>query len=258
MSCIVSPNQSIIESKIEILRFKYVSSTSLAYTITPNLAFSLNGSEDWHLVFWNNLQNFYMPKHQVHWKAQRNLPWYILLFTYRKKKKKGIKVISEKFYSFFLQKKVTTYTRIKEAYGKHIYRCQQECWITLQTTLSCFLIKASRLMPCPRALVNVCYSVTKRIAVTAHNQFATKKMKPFCIKQQSWTCKHKKHLHSSSDPFKAMYVYMAVAHFKTNTIKEFQKLSFHAVKLALFCIWNWLSVFNVKTKQGKNYQCYYR
>lgn len=40
------------------------------------------------LVLWNsiNLQNFFMPKHQLRWKVQRNLPWYILLFTYRREK----------------------------------------------------------------------------------------------------------------------------------------------------------------------------
>lgn len=77
-------------------------------------------------------------------------------------------------------------------------------------------------------------------------------MKLFCIKQQSWTCKHKKHLHPHSDPFKAIYVYVTVAHFETNTVKEFQKLSFYGVILTLFCIWNWPSVFSIKTKQGKN------
>lgn len=80
------------------------------------------------------------------------------LYLQKKEKKKKKISHNEVKVSFFFPppwKQVTTYTQIKEAYGKYIHHCQQECRITPQTSLSCFLIKASRLMPCPSAEVNI-------------------------------------------------------------------------------------------------------
>lgn len=169
-----------------------------------------------------------MHKHQVHWKAEKLTLIYSTLYLQKKKTK-------------ISHKKVTTYTQVKAAYGKHIPHCQQECWITLWTSLSCFLIKASRLMPCLRALVNVC---------NCHNKGSSNCPHPICNKDYE-AILHKPVMDLQTQNTPAPQ-FTTVAYFEINTLREeFQKLSFYVALLMLFCIWNWSGVFNIKVKQGK-------
>lgn len=126
------------------------------------------------------------------------------------------------------------------AYGKHIPHCQQECWIMLQTSLSCFLIKASKLMPCPRALVNIC---------NRHYKSSSKCWHLICSKEYE-AILHKQVMNLQTRNTLAPW-FMTVVYLEINTLEEFQKLSFYVTLLMLLCIWNWPGIFSVKTKQGK-------